>query len=239
MARPSAAPSPSRSRCTRMAACTDLTQCTATELLDLYRSGAASPVEATRAVLDRIEARQPDDQRLLPRRRRRGAGRGGGERGALAARRADRTARRRADVDQGPHPHQGLADAAGQPHRRPRPAVGRRRAGDGPPARGRRRAARQDDDARVRLQGRDQLGADRDHAQPVGPDEDAGRLVGRHGGGRRRRAAARSASAPTAPGRCASRPRSAATSGSSRASGGCRRTRCRRSAPCRTSARTR
>ena len=37
----------------------DLTQCTATELLDLYRSRAASPVEATRAVLDRIEAVQP------------------------------------------------------------------------------------------------------------------------------------------------------------------------------------
>ena len=47
------------------------------------------------------------------------------------------------------------------------------------------------------------------------------------------------ASAPTAPDRCASPPRSAATSGSSRASAGCRRTRCRRSAPCPTSARTR
>lgn len=38
---------------------TDLTQCTATELLDLYRRGAASPVEATSAVLERIERVDP------------------------------------------------------------------------------------------------------------------------------------------------------------------------------------
>ena len=82
-----------------------------------------------------------------------------GERGALAARRARRSARRRADVDQGPHPDPRLADPAGQPDRRPRPAVGRRRAGDGPPARGGCRADRQDDDAGVRVQGRDELRA--------------------------------------------------------------------------------
>ena len=34
---------------------TDLTQCTADQLLALYRSGQASPVEATQAVLARIE----------------------------------------------------------------------------------------------------------------------------------------------------------------------------------------
>ena len=38
-----------------MGAPTDLTQCTATELIDLYRLGEASPVEATQAVLDRID----------------------------------------------------------------------------------------------------------------------------------------------------------------------------------------
>ena len=38
---------------------TDLTQCTATELLALYRARAASPVEATRAVLDRIARLNP------------------------------------------------------------------------------------------------------------------------------------------------------------------------------------
>ena len=38
---------------------TDLTQCTATELLARYRDGDASPTEATQAVLDRIERLNP------------------------------------------------------------------------------------------------------------------------------------------------------------------------------------
>ena len=38
---------------------TDLTQCTATELLQLYRSGQTSPVEATQAVLARIDRLNP------------------------------------------------------------------------------------------------------------------------------------------------------------------------------------
>lgn len=38
---------------------TDLANCTATELLQLYQSGEASPVEATRAVLARIDALNP------------------------------------------------------------------------------------------------------------------------------------------------------------------------------------
>jgi len=37
----------------------DLTQCTATQLLDMYRSGQASPVEATQAVLERIARLNP------------------------------------------------------------------------------------------------------------------------------------------------------------------------------------
>jgi aspartyl-tRNA(Asn)/glutamyl-tRNA(Gln) amidotransferase subunit A len=37
----------------------DLADCSATELLQLYQSGEASPVDATRAVLDRIEALNP------------------------------------------------------------------------------------------------------------------------------------------------------------------------------------
>ena len=98
-----------------------------------------------------------------------------------------RPARRRADVDQGPRADQGLADAAGQPDGRSRPGLGRRRAGDGAAARGRRRADRQDDDAGVRVQGRDELGAHRDHPQPVGPDAHVRRFVGRHGGRRGRR----------------------------------------------------
>src|SRR5215208_5059774 len=42
-----------------MGAPTDLTQCTATELLAHYRNGDASPTEATQAVLDRIERLNP------------------------------------------------------------------------------------------------------------------------------------------------------------------------------------
>ena len=40
-----------------MTAATDLADCTASELLELYRSGSASPVEATQAVLARIDER--------------------------------------------------------------------------------------------------------------------------------------------------------------------------------------
>lgn len=43
----------------RSAPRTDLADCTATELLRLYQRGEASPVEATRAVLDRIHALNP------------------------------------------------------------------------------------------------------------------------------------------------------------------------------------
>ena len=108
---------------------TDLADCTATELLALYRSKQASPVEATHAVLARIERVNPKllafchlaaAEALESRAR---------QRSALAARRADRRARRRAHVDQGPDPHQGLAHAARQPHggRRRKPGTSMRR----------------------------------------------------------------------------------------------------------------
>ena len=44
---------------TPMTTCTDLADCTATDLLALYRSGQASPVEATQAVLARIDRLNP------------------------------------------------------------------------------------------------------------------------------------------------------------------------------------
>ena len=44
---------------------TDLAECSASQLLALYRSGQASPVLATQAVLDRID--RPADLRALPR----------------------------------------------------------------------------------------------------------------------------------------------------------------------------
>ena len=174
-----------------MSPAADLADCSALTLLALYRSGDASPVEATRDVLDRIERFNPilnafchlaPDEALAA---------GARERSALAARRAVRRARRRAGVGEGPDPRRRLADAARLAHRRSGRAVGRRRAGDRAPARSRRGDPRQDRDARVRLQGRDQLAADRHHAQPVESGEDAGRVVGRHGGrGRLRHGAA-------------------------------------------------
>ena len=44
---------------TSLHAPTDLTQCTAEQLLHLYRSGQASPVDATKALLARIEKLNP------------------------------------------------------------------------------------------------------------------------------------------------------------------------------------
>ena len=51
---------------------TDLADCTASELLRLYRSRQASPVEAVQAVHDRIERPQPGAGRVLPSSRRTG-----------------------------------------------------------------------------------------------------------------------------------------------------------------------
>ncbi len=48
-----------RERIARVSDATDLTQCTATNLLELYRRREASPVEVTAAVLDRIERLNP------------------------------------------------------------------------------------------------------------------------------------------------------------------------------------
>ena len=165
----------------------------------LQRADAARALPLGRRLAGRGDARrarpdralQPDPQRVLPPRARRSARRRARERSALAARRAVRRARRRAGVGEGPDPRRRLADAARLAHRRSGRAVGRRRAGDRAPARSRRGDPRQDRDARVRLQGRDQLAADRHHAQPVESGQDAGRIVGRHGGrGRCRHGAA-------------------------------------------------
>ncbi len=65
--------------------------------------------------------------------------------------------------------------------------MGRRRTRHRQTAGGGSGAHRQDDDAGVRVQGGDQLAAHRDHPQPVGHDQEPGRLVRRHGGGSRRR----------------------------------------------------
>ena len=50
-------------RSLEMPPATDLADCTASELLQLYRSRQASPVEATHAVLKRIDALNPSSTR--------------------------------------------------------------------------------------------------------------------------------------------------------------------------------
>ena len=124
----------------------------------------ASPVEATRAVLARIERLEPMLNafcHLVPEE-------------ALAAARASEArwaqAAPRGALDGVPVSIKDLilvarhADPARLAHRRSGAAMGRGCTGDGAPARSRRGDPRQDHDARVRLQGRDQLAAHRHHA---------------------------------------------------------------------------
>ena len=146
----------------------------AVELRHLYRTRQLSPVETTRAVLDRIERFDPavnafclvDEERALAAAR--------ASEARWHKRRALRLARRRAGDDQGPGADPGLADLARQPRDRARSALGRGCAGHGAPARARGGLDRQDHHPGVRLEGGHRLRADRDHAQPLGHQQDAG-----------------------------------------------------------------
>ena len=161
---------------------TDLALATASELTELYRAGTASPVEATEAALARIEAHDGalNAFRLVDPEG--GAGKRAQVRGALACRRPPGPARRRPGDGQGSGADPRLVDPARlAPHRRG-PALARRCAGGRPPARPRRRAPGQDDDARVRLEGRDRQPLDRHHAQPLEHRAHTRRLQWRGGG---------------------------------------------------------
>ena len=121
-----------------------------------------------------------------------GAGRGARLRGALGEGRAARPDRRRAVDDQGEHRHPRHAGAGG--HRRERArAGGERRAAGGADARVGRGDPRQDDDARLRDAVVGPVELPCAGAQPLGPEQGAGRQQRRRGrGGRGRlRAAAR------------------------------------------------
>ena len=171
-----------------MATPTDLTQCSATELLALYQRGEASPVEATRAVLERIDTVDPRLNSFCL------VAHDAAMESAAASEARWRRGEPMGPLDGVPTSLKDLILTRGWPTRRgshtvdPGSAMGRRCSGHGTAARSGSRVDRQDDDARVRLQGRDQLVAHRHHAQPVGHVEDAGRLVGRHGRRRGRRA---------------------------------------------------
>ena len=191
----------------------DLTRCTATELLDLYASGAASPVEATRAVLDRIERVDPTinafclvaaDEAL-----------------AAAAASEARWARGEpiGPLDGVPTSIKDLVLTRGWPTRRGSRTVDPDQPWDvDAPATARLREAGavligKTTTPEFGCKGETNSALTGITRNPWDPTKTVRRLVGRHGGGGRRRAAARWASAPTAPGRCASLPRSAATSG--------------------------
>jgi hypothetical protein len=123
-------------------------------------------------------------QRLRLRRRRTGAGRCAGVRAALDGRRSDRAGRRTADHGEGSAAVPRLAHPAWfADHRCDRALAGRQCVG-GPPARTGRSLPRQDDDARVRLEGRHRQSADRHHPQPVEPDAHARRQQRWRCGGR-------------------------------------------------------
>lgn len=162
----------------------DLTGLTAIQLLDGYRKGEFSPVDVTRATLARAERIQPEvnafvrltaDEALVQ--------------AAASADRwrrgeAGRSAGRRAGHGEGhPAAARGTDPQGFQNHLRAGP-LGGGRSVRRPSARARRGLRRQDDDPRVRLEGRDGLTPVRRHPQPARPDPHRGRLQRRRGGGR-------------------------------------------------------
>jgi len=92
---------------------------------------------------------------------------------------------------QGPSAHQRLGDAAGFAHRRRKWSVDGGCTDRRAVARGGRRPSWQGHDPRIRLEGFDGQPAHRNHAQPLEPEENAGRLFRRFvcGAGRAVRAA--------------------------------------------------
>ena len=194
---------------------TALHDLTAAELLERYRDRSLSPVEVTRAVLERIAAWEPHLQRDLRARWRRrapparvsearwlrhvAAGENVGALEGVPAMVKENIATAR---------HTGAAR-----HRCDRARSGAaRRAAGGAPARSGRGDPRQDDDARLRDAVVGTVELPRPHAQPVGPEQEPGRQQLGRGRRRRPRATGRCTSAPTSAARCACRPAGAASS---------------------------
>ena len=192
---------------------TDLATMTATDLLALYRSGQASPTEATHAVLARIERLNPVLNAFCHRR----AGPGARADAAASTERWAKSAPC-GPLDGVPVSIKDLIVTKGWPTLRGSRTVDPNQPWDvDAPATARlreagRRAARQDHDAGIRLQRRDRLTVDRHHAQSLEYREDPWRLVRAALPPPLQRGLGRSASAPTAPAACASRRRSAAIS---------------------------
>ena len=166
---------------------TDLCYTPATELAAMIRARSLSPVELTRAVLERIERAQPAGERLLHAHR---GGRPGPAREAEADVMAGSAARadpRHPVLHQGPHVHARRAHDGRLVHlRRPGARRGRRRSCRV----WRRRAAiflGKTTTPEFGWKGISDSPADRRHAEPVEPGHDDRRLErGRGGGGGRR-----------------------------------------------------
>ena len=160
---------------------------TAAELTAAYRARELSPVEAAEAALARIEARDGELNAFCL---------VDGERALADARASEQRWARGEPAGPLDGVPVGVKDLLvtrgwptlrGSPRDRPGRPVGGRRAGRRRAAPLRRRAPRQDDDARAGLEGRHRQRAGGRHAQPVGPVEDAGRLERRQRRRARRR----------------------------------------------------
>ena len=171
---------------------TDLCYMPATELADAIRAKKLSAVEITSAVLESHQETGAEAQRLRLSGGRGSDGRGASGRSRAGQGRSDRAAARRAGDDQGPRGRAGHADRVWHLSAPRRGRGGGQRHGR-PPARGGRGHPRQDDDARVRLDGRQQQPADRHHAQSLEARHERRRLVGRR---RRRRGGGLRTAAP-------------------------------------------
>ena len=217
---------------------TDLATSTATELLELYRNGEASPVEAVGAVLERIERLDPTLNAFCL---------VAGDEALDAATASEARWQRDAPcgpLDGVPTSLKDLLLTKGWPTRRGSRTIDPDQPWDvDAPVTARLREAGA---VFVGKTTTPEYGCKGETNSPLtgltrNPWDRARRPAGRPAAPPPPWPPAwrRSASGPTAPGRCASRRRSAATSVSSRASGGSPPSRCRRSAPSPTSARTR
>ena len=146
---------------------TDLCFTPATELADAIRAKKLSAVEITTAVLDRITALEPRLNAFAYLAAEEAMDAAAGGRSRAGHRRSDRAAARRAGDDQGPRGRARHADRIRHASAPRRGRGGGQRHGRAPAQR-RRDHPRQDDDARVRLDGRQQQPADRHHAQSRG-----------------------------------------------------------------------
>ena len=165
---------------------TDLCYTPATELAAMIRARSLSPVELTRAVLERIERLNPRVNAFCTLTAEAAMARAREAEADVMAGRAARADPRHPVLHQGPHVHARGAHDGRLAHLR-RPGARRRRRLRAPSGRRGRDLPWQDHHAGVRLEGDRRQPGDRHHAEPVERGDDDRRVErGRGGGGRRR-----------------------------------------------------